>query len=156
VSIWDWLTGRKPKPRPNTQAELMAEAVEELGRRHARNKKKGWLRKHHIDDRRELVIKPGQEANLEGDLLNLTADTFVHRKLYEPDSKERADLTKAGDVAAAERAAIEAKSVMAKKGIKPSEHYYREGERRAAGEVQATYDVDETGPPEVPPAPKKG
>ena len=39
MSFWDWLLRRKPPPKPANDAEAVRLAVEELGRRHARNRK---------------------------------------------------------------------------------------------------------------------
>jgi len=144
MGLWNWLLRRKPPPRPADDAEAVRLAVEELGRRHARNKKKGRVREHPVEADRQVVIDGKQSPDISGELLTLTADTFLHKKLYGVEEQKRTDLTHAeGGAQAATTASADALKDMRKKGIKPREHYYRTAERQQTGEIQETFLIGE-------------
>jgi len=145
MSFWTWLLRRKRKPpKPANDAEAVRLAVEELGRRHARKKKKGRVREHPVEADRQVVIDGKQSPDISSELLTLTADTFLHKKLYGVEEEKRTDLTHAeGGAQAATTASADALKDMRKKGIKPREHYYRTAERQATGEIQETFLIEE-------------
>jgi hypothetical protein len=144
MGFWDWFLRRKKPPRPADDAEAVRLAVEELGRRHARKQKKGLGRDPFVEADRQVVIDGKRSADISGELLSLTADTFLHQKLYGHDEKKAEDITHAeGGAQAATVASADALAEMRKKGIRPQEHYYRIAERQQTGEIQETFLIDE-------------
>jgi len=145
MRFWDWLLRRKRKPpKPASDAEAVRLAVAELGRRHAHNKKKGWVREIKVEADRQIVLTGQEPPDISQELLTLTADTYLHRRLYGSEEQERQDLTQAeGGAQAATTASADALKDMKQKKIKPREHYYRLAERQATGEIQETFLIDE-------------
>jgi len=147
VGFWDWLLRRKKQKAELSDEEAVRLALEELGRRHAYRKKKGQVRKHHIDDFREVKVREVKSETFSEDLLYLTADTYKYRRLYgNEEDKTRVELTEAqGDdakgAANAARAAEDAKADFEQKGVKLDDHYYRVSERAQVGEIQETYEI---------------
>jgi len=144
MGLWDRLLRRRRPPKPTNDAEAVRLAVEELGRRHARNRKRGLARDPLVEADRQVVIDGKQSADISGELLSLTADTFLNQKLYGHDEKKAEDITHAeGGAQAATVASADALADMKKKGITPREHYYRTAERQQTGEIQETFLINE-------------
>ena len=157
MSFWVWLPWRKPKtPKPTDDAEAVRLALAELGRRHEYKKKRGWLREQKVEADRQVVIDGKGSTDISGELLTLTTDTYLNRRLYGSDEKQAQDLSHVkGGAQAATTASADALAEMRKKGIKPREHYYRLAERQQMGEIQETFLIDEleSGPPKSPKEP---
>lgn len=144
MGLWERLVRRRNPPKPANDAEAVRLAVEELGRRHARNRKRGRGKAPYVEADRQVVIDGKQSADISSELLSLTADTFLNQKLYGHDEKRAEDVTHAeGGAQAATLASADALADMKRKGITPQEHYYRAAERQQTGEIQETFLIDE-------------
>jgi hypothetical protein len=118
-------------------------------RRHPR--RRGKLRKQHIDSYHELQLDGADPADLPVSLLEVTSQSFADRRRLLADEATRTELSPLkGEGEAArrmaahdlDRASQHMKEDMRKRGAKERAHYYSASERSQTGEVDRTYDVD--------------
>lgn len=118
-------------------------------RRHPR--RRGKLRKQHIDSYHELQLDGADPADLPRSLLEVTNQSFADRRRLLADEATRTKLSPLkGEGEAArrmaahdlDRASQHMKEDMRRRGAKERAHYYSASERSQTGEVDRTYDVD--------------
>lgn len=161
AGFWDRLLRRRKRPAPETPAQQLKSALEELryGHEHTRKRAKGKQR--HIDDYREVVIKGDQSEHMTDALASLTADGYLRRGVLQEEDN-RVNLRPGREVSADEiqqeatQASDEIMGEFNRLGETPDEHYYKATERFETGEIDRTYEIETKRPKGAAPRKPKG